>query len=277
MKEKRLLFGTAGVPESASGRSSIEGIKRLRELGLDAMELEFVRGTFPGEKTACKIAEAAKKHKILLTAHGPYYINLSSNDSIKVRTSIERVLKTAQVARLCGAISITFHPGYYMGKPSEQVYNDVKRSLKTVIQELSEENNSVTVSPELTGKPSQFGSLEEILKLCAELPALKPCIDFSHQSARTGEAISFENIVSILDKIKYKLGAESLEFLHIHFSGIESGKKGEKRHKNLSETDMDYKSFLQALKDRQVKGVLICESPNLEKDALLLKETYYDL
>ena len=277
MNEKKLLFGTAGIPESASGRSSIEGIKRLREIGLDAMELEFVRGTFPGDEKACEIAETSRKHEIVLTAHGPYYINLSSKDPVKTRASIERVLKTARVAKLCGAKSITFHPGYYMDRPPEQVYNEIKKSLKTVIHKLCEENNTVTVSPEITGKPSQFGSLDEILKLCNELHGLKPCIDFSHQSARTGEAISFENIVSILDKIKHKLGAESLEFLHIHFSGIESGKKGEKRHKNLSETDMDYKSFLQALKDRKVKGVLICESPNLEKDALLLKETYYDL
>jgi deoxyribonuclease-4 len=31
------------------------------------------------------------------------------------------------------------------------------------------------------------------------------------------------------------------------------------------------------LRDYEVKGLVICESPNLEEDALLLKETYQRL
>jgi len=37
---------------------------------------------------------------------------------------------------------------------------------------------------------------------------------------------------------------------------------------------MNYKELLKALYDYKVAGLLICESPNLEEDALLLKETY---
>ena len=40
-----LRVGTAGVPASSGGRKgSIDGVRRIRELGLDCMEVEFVQG-----------------------------------------------------------------------------------------------------------------------------------------------------------------------------------------------------------------------------------------
>jgi deoxyribonuclease-4 len=57
-------------------------------------------------------------------------------------------------------------------------------------------------------------------------------------------------------------------------SGIAYGKKGERNHLNLTESDFQYTELLQALKDYDAQGMVICESPNLEDDALLLQETY---
>ena len=68
---KKLLFGTAGTPMSSSERSSISGIKRVRELGLESMELEFVRGVRMSEATAQEVGETAKQEDVMLTAHAP--------------------------------------------------------------------------------------------------------------------------------------------------------------------------------------------------------------
>jgi deoxyribonuclease-4 len=62
--------------------------------------------------------------------------------------------------------------------------------------------------------------------------------------------------------------------MHIHVSGIAYGPKGEIKHLNLKESDLQYAELLQALKDYEVQGLLICESPNVEEDALLLQSTY---
>ena len=41
----RLLFGTAGVPNSTAKKNNpVEGVKRIHELGLDCMQLEFAHG-----------------------------------------------------------------------------------------------------------------------------------------------------------------------------------------------------------------------------------------
>jgi len=47
--------------------------------------------------------------------------------------------------------------------------------------------------------------------------------------------------------------------------------KGEREHLNLEESDMNWRELLKALKDFEVDGILVCESPNLEEDALMLK------
>jgi len=119
--------------------------------------------------------------------------------------------------------------------------------------------------------------IEEILDLCTELEGLPPCIDFSHWHARTGRFNSYSEFASILTQVKERLGRAALDNMHLHVSGINYGKKGEIRHLNLRESDLEYTELLRALKDYDAKGLVICESPNLEEDALLLQATYHNL
>jgi len=65
--------------------------------------------------------------------------------------------------------------------------------------------------------------------------------------------------------------------MHIHLSGIKYSQHGELGHLNLRESDLRYVELLKALKELEVKGLVICESPNLEDDALLLQKTYNSL
>ena len=130
---------------------------------------------------------------------------------------------------------------------------------------------------EVTGKGTQFGTIEEVLSLSAELEGAAPCIDFAHWHARTGKFNSYPEFASILLQIRERLGSSALENMHIHVSGINYGKKGELNHLDLEESDFHYTELLTALKDYGVKGMVICESPNLERDAMLLQATYNKL
>ena len=56
---KQLLFGTAGIPISAKGLGTIEGIGEVRKLGLDAMELEFVRNINITKDKTSEVKESA--------------------------------------------------------------------------------------------------------------------------------------------------------------------------------------------------------------------------
>jgi len=272
---KKLRFGTAGIPLSTKNKDSMSGIRRIKELGLEGMELEFVRGVRIGKNTALKINEIAKNIEITLSVHAPYYINLNSKETEKVVASRKRILQSAIIGDLCGATGVVFHPAYYQKDSPFKVYKKIKKHLKDIIQRLQNEKIQITLRPETTGKPTQFGTLEEILNLSMELDGVLPCIDFAHLHARTGKNNTYSEFHSILSMIENNLGKESLEDMHIHVSGIEYEIRGEKRHLILKESDFNYQDLLKAWKEFDIKGLVICESPNLEGDALLLKEEYY--
>jgi len=241
---------------------------------LGCLEVEFVNGVRMNHKTALDVGEVARKRKMRLTAHGPYYINLNAKEEEKIIASKQRILQTARIAHAFGGESITFHAAFYLKMAAEDVYETVKRHLSDIIEELETEKKKVTIRPETMGKSSQFGTLNEILRLCSEIEGVAPCIDFAHLHARTGKFNTYNEFSQVLGQVGEKLGTEALQNLHIHISGIHYGEKGERHHLNLKDSDFQYIEFLQALKDHNVKGVVICESPNLEEDALLLQGIY---
>ncbi|MFC1993386.1 TIM barrel protein, partial [Chloroflexota bacterium] len=188
--------------------------------------------------------------------------------------SQERIYQTARIGSICGAESIVFHAAFYLNDPPQEVYSRVKNYLAEVMGRLKKENNRVWIRPEIAGKGSQFGTIDEVLTLSTELEGVAPCIDFSHWHARGGEFNSYLEFTSVLEQVKERLGRVALDNMHIHVSGIAYGKKGEIKHLNLRESDFQYNELLRALKDYDAGGVVICESPNLEEDALLLQESY---
>jgi len=274
---EKLLFGTGGTPHTARTQSAIDGIKRIAELGLGCMELEFVYGVRMAEISARLVAETAQSQGIKLSAHGPYYINLNGREPEKVAASQERIIQTARIGALCGAQSITFHAAFYLGDPPEKTYQAVKKNLAEVMNQLKKENNPIRVRPEVMGKPSQFGAIDEIIKLCNDLEGVGICMDFAHWHARSGESNSYPEFISSLEQLKGGLGDQAIANMHIHVSGIAYGQKGERKHLNLQESDLNYIALLRALKDYGAKGLVICESPSLEEDALLLQKTYHNL
>ncbi len=273
----RLLFGTGGTPHSAKTLSTIAGIERIAELRLGCMEIEFVQGVRMSEESAIQVGKTAAKAGIKLSAHAPYFINFNAHEPEKIKASQERLLQTARIASLCGAESVVFHAAFYLGDSPEKAYDTVRKYLGEVLTQLKKEGNRVWIRPETTGKASQFGTLEEILDLCTELEGLAPCIDFAHWHARTGELNSYDEFASIVKQLKERLGRAALDNMHTHVSGIAYGGKGEIKHLNLKESDLQYVELLKALKDYDAKGIVICESPNLEEDAILLQATYNNL
>ena len=273
-----LRFGTGGTPHSALRPDPLSGVERIAALGLSAMELEFVYGVRIRDDAAENIRLRAEELGVALTCHGPYYINLNAVEPEKRQASVERIIATARAARRVGAHSITFHAAFYLKQEPGSVHQTVQDALVRIVETLSAEGNDVQIRPELTGKPSQYGDLEELLKLSQAIPRVRPCIDFSHLHARTGGAMnSAEEFRTVLTRYREVLGKQALADLHLHISGIQYTAKGERRHLDLVEADLRYRELLQALVEEDARGIVICESPNLEEDAQLLQSTYQKL
>jgi len=269
-----LLFGPAGVPLSARERSTESGIQRVAELGLKCMELEFVQGVKMSEKTALSVGQLAREKGMALSAHAPYFINFNAQEPEKVSASRERLRQTITIASLSGARSVVFHAAYYLNELPRKVYHRVKTQLEEIVTKLGTAERNIWIRPEVTGRNSQFGTLDEVLNLSSEVNCVAPCIDFAHWHARTGKFNTYAEFIAIFTQVESKLGRAALDNMHIHISGIAYGKKGEIKHLNLKDSDFNYLDLIKTVKDLKVKGLIISESPNLEEDALLLQEAY---
>jgi len=272
----KLLFGTAGIPHSCKGTSSSDGVVRVHELGLSAMELEFVHGVRMKEESALSLGKIAKANEVLLTAHGPFYVNLNAVEPEKKAASEKRVYDTARITALAGGYSVTFHAAYYLKSTPEQTYSITKKALQLVLDKLHQDKNKIWVRPETTGKATQFGSVPELISLSQELDQVLPCVDFAHLYARSiGTVNSFDQFHQVLADIETALGRDAIKNMHIHMSGILHGPKGERNHLILKETKFNWKAVFRALKEFNAAGIVISESPNIEDDASIMKN-YYD-
>lgn len=277
-KIDKLNFLTAGMPLATAKGGYPRAFEIIEEMGLDGMEVEFVHGVRMSDETRALVNKIQQEKNLVLTAHGPFYINLNSQEPDKIDASVQRIIDTAQTASAFGGYSITYHAAFYMGKDKETVFEQVKTQTRKILDVLEENNIKIWIRPETTGKATQWGDYEEIIRLSKEFEQVLPCIDFSHIHARTaGEYNTYDEFCKVLDRIGTELGEFALNNFHAHLAGIEYTKKGEKCHLNLEDSDMNYKCLLKALKKFDVKGALVCESPNIETDAKLLKDYYMSL
>ena len=277
-KPDKLNFLTAGMPLTTGKGGYQKAFEILEEMNLDGMEVEFVHGVRMSDDTRKYLKKISEEKNFILTAHGPFYINLNSKEEDKIEASVQRIVDTAQAACDFGGYSITYHAAFYMGKDKETVYQQVHTQTQKIIDILKKYNLKVWVRPETTGKATQWGDYEEIIRLSKEFEQVLPCIDFSHIHARTaGEYNTYDEFCKILEHIGTELGNFALDNFHAHLAGIEYTQKGEKCHLILEESDMNYKDLLKALKEFNVKGALVCESPNIETDTKLLKDYYMSL
>ena len=269
-----LNFLTAGMPLRTGTKGYGRAFEILDEMGLDGLELEFVRGVRISDKSR----ESVKNTSKIITAHAPFYVNLNAQEPEKVEASVQRIIETAEVCNELGGYSITFHAGYYLGEDKEVVYEKISKQIGIITETLSKSNNKIFIRPETTGKATQWGDVEEIVRLSEEFETVLPCVDFSHLHARyAGIMNTYDEFCSVFETIGKRLGDFALNNFHAHIAGIEYTAKGERQHLNLEDSDMNYKDLLKAFKAFDVKGVVVCESPNIEDDCKLLKEYYLSL
>jgi len=274
----KLLFGTAGIPICTSPRNTTNGIKQVRGLGLDSMELEFVRSVNLSTALAEEVRKTATKENVKLTCHGQYFVNLNSMDAAKRRASVERILSACRICHIAGVWSVCYHFAYYHHQDKSLVLLNVKKEIEKILLTLREEGIQLWLRPETGGRVTQFGDLNELISLSESFEEILPCIDFAHHHSRTnGKYNTHEEFLSILSTIERRLGRHALNNMHIHTEGIAYNKKGERHHLNLQESDFNFLDLVQTWKDFNIKGVVTCESPNIEKDALLLQKAYKNL
>ena len=277
MVSRPFRFGTVGSPISTPPKpgGSVGAVLRMAEMGLGALELGWVQAVRVKEETCQAIRAQARRSDVRISVHAPYYINLNASRE-EWPKGRKRLMDAARYGNLAGASDIIFHPGSYFGLPPAKALLVAIPRLRKCVEELRSEGNPVTLRPETMGKSAMIGSLDDALEMAREVEGVAPCLDFAHLHARAGDgsANSIEEWIEVLRRYKKALGAASLRRLHVHLSGIEYTAKGERKHLPIAESDFNLDGLFAALAELRCKGRILCESPVMEKDALVFQAAW---
>jgi deoxyribonuclease-4 len=228
------------------------------------MEVEFVQGVRMGNDLAKAAGKKAKDLGVLLSIHAPYFINLCN--PAKVGESQKRILDSCERGHHMGAKFVAFHPGYYGSLTKEQAYDYVKKACAEMAEKVRANGWNVLLGLETTGKHSQFGTLEECIKICREVKGCSTVIDFAHLYAKQGGKIDYKYILDSISALKPS-------HVHCHFSNIEFTMKGERRHLVLDHSP-PFEPLAKEILKQHFDMTIICESPALEQDALRMKKIF---
>ncbi len=254
-----IYLGPAGTPMA----STLKGVEYVRDVGLKAMEVEFVYGIKMTNRTADEIGAKAKEMGIKLSVHAPYYINLASANAGIRAASRKRILTACERGHHLGAEFIVFHPGYYYKNDKEETFRIIKEAMLDMQKTINKNKWKVKMAPETTGKVNVFGSLQETINLVKAVKC-SMCVDFAHLLAREGR-IDYNEVIGKIKKIK-------LKHYHFHFSGIEYGPKGERNHKMTEPSRM--KALAEAIVKNKINCTVINESPDPLGDSLSMKKYF---
>ena len=277
-----IRFGPAGNSDSfyAQGyKASWQAPAWLRGMGLSAYEYSFGRGVQLKEDMAEKIAGFARENDIAVSAHAPYFINLANPDPEKREASFRYIADSARLVTHLGGDRVVVHVGAVMKLDREEALHNCREGLKEAYRRLDDLGLSrVHLCPETMGRPSQIGDLRETLDFCLLDERLIPCVDFAHLHALGQGALNGpEDFENALDTIESVLGVERARAMHVHFSTIEFGPSGEKRHRTFADEPFGprFEHLAPLLIARGYAPRIICECHGtMAEDAKAMLEIY---
>ncbi|MEG1582252.1 MAG: TIM barrel protein, partial [Clostridia bacterium] len=260
-------FGPSGNSDSFYNtcKESIEAPKWLKERSLDAYEYSFARGTNIKDETLKLIGNAFKKENIALSVHAPYFINFANPDELLVEKSYGYIINSLKKMKILGATRCIFHAGSLTKQTREEANRLILLRLAILRDLIYDEGlQQFYICPETMGKHGQVGTVDEVIEMCKIDKIFMPTLDFGHINAYTGGSLKTkEDYLKIFNKLIDELGDERGRNVHIHFSKIEYGDKGELKHLTFdsdSKYGPEFKPLAEAMKELNINAVIVCES-----------------
>lgn len=259
-----------------------EGHKHTREAaawlqarGLTAFEYSFGRGVHIGAETAADIRAEFDRCGVEISSHAPYYTNFANPDDEMIRKSFGYVRQAVEAEHLFGGRRTVFHPASCGKMPRAEAVATAKLNIARLMEHLSDIGFDFILCPETMGKVNQIGTVEEIVDFCTLDARLYPCFDFGHINSYTRGGIKgYDDYKRIIDYTADKLGDEKTKNMHVHFSKIMYGEKGELRHLTFADEKYgpEFEGFARVINNCGMTPFLICESDGtMAEDAATMK------
>jgi deoxyribonuclease-4 len=255
----RISFGPSGVP---SREGPEEAIGLLQAGGYSACEIDFASGFWMDRDWAEAFGRLAREAGIALSIHAPLpaFLGHVERDK-KYRMAIGMLDHSAGIALAAGAEPVVFHPGFLLGRERPEAIAALLAQLRELRARLEAKGRGVSFGIEIMGRVRELGTAEDCLAVAADLPWVRPVLDFAHLHAVTNGSFTdtgaFAGILRRADEVM-EAGAR----FHIHFSDIAFANQNETRHLPYGEGTLRAEPLGEALATMARPAVVISESPD---------------
>lgn len=278
----RATFGPSGHDEqfTLDGNSAtIQMPTWLKAKGLTLFEYSFGRGVRITDATAEAIGNEADANGIEISVHAPYFINFGSVEQEKADNSINYLTSSLHALRHFHGSRCVFHPGAEGKQPRNEAFartlDNFARALDVI---KSNGDDDLIVCPETMGKQAQIGTVDQVVALCKLAPNVYPCVDFGHVNSLWGGALkTADDFQRIIDTLFDGLGEQKTKNMHVHFSKIMYGAKGEIKHLTFADEiyGPQFDPFCEVIVKNNLTPHILCESAGTQMfDSLYMQSVY---
>lgn len=244
--------------------------------GLDCYEYSFGRGVNIGDSAAREIGAAFENYGIEISVHAPYYTNFANPDDEMIAKSFGYIRQSIIAGHKMGGIRTVFHPASCGKMPRREAVERCETNIAKLMETLSDIPFEFILCPETMGKFNQIGTVEEVVEFCKIHPALYPCFDFGHiNSYLLGGIKGYDDYKRIIDYTADNLGDKKTYNMHVHFSKIMYGAKGELKHLTFADDKYgpEFEGFAKLIKEYDLTPYIVCESDGTQaEDAFQMKK-----
>ena len=280
-----IKFGPSGADVrfyQDGGKNLSDMPKWLRGMKLDLYEYNCGRGVNVSSVRAEELRTAFSSCGIEISLHAPYYINLANTDVELAAKSFIYIKQSAAAIKKMGGSRVVIHTATVGKNSRESSFSLAKERLHILSDEIERnEFTDIKFCLETMGKHGQIGTLSEITEFCGVSKYFYPCIDFGHVNSYTlGKLKTQKDYGEIIKEMLDMLPFEKVRDMHVHFSKIQYGQKGEVRHLNFDDTKYgpDFEPLMAVLHEHKLEPYIVCESDgNQAIDALAMKNHFFSL
>ena len=213
-------------------------------------------------------SEMAKRLDVNLSIHTPYYMDLGSNTDL-TENCINSIRHAALILNALEGDVVVTSLGLYDGKTDrEEIDGNIMANLEDIMGWWQDNGLTPRLGIEITGQEDVFGSLEQVLDVCDQIPGVIPVVNFSHHHSRTnGSLLEVDDFLDLLENVEpYSDGR-----IHTAFAGVEYTDGNERRLTPIKKGDLKFEPLAEALIEMKPNATVISSSPLLEHDAMYMK------
>lgn len=236
--------------------------KFLKEIGLTGYEYSFSEGIHISDDGAKTLKNEADKNKIKLSSYLGKLYNISSDNEKEREIAEEFLFKCVETSEKIGSERLVIPLGNCAITKRSDVFSRSVKSMKTALNY----SDNIFICPETMGLIHDFGTLQEVIKICQENERFIPALNFPNIFSRnSGQQIDFKIAQNIFKEIEKKLGRYRAENVHIYLSNVYFTNQGYKKYADFSEDtgfDFNYKPVIDAIKKENLTPFIVCRSPD---------------